>query len=504
MTTFLIRADSNGKIGTGHVMRMLGLGQYWLDMGGKVIFVSHCESCGLRQLIAESVIKLIDVETSSSNAEAMDLLLAEAGNAMSEDPDFFPWVVMDGYGFTAEDQKVVKDRGYLLLFVDDFGHASHYYADIVLNQNLSADESFYSSRERHTDLLLGVGYAVLRKEFRNLTGWKRVIPPMAKKILVTLGGADSDNVTERIILSLDRIGVPGIEARVLRGPANPHIDRLTTVAGSIRTPCKIVTQADMPAELKWADMAIVAGGTTCMEVAFLGLPAMTVVLADNQFEVARKLASRGVTVNLGWHHKLSEADLARQIKALILNADLRMNCSAAGQKLVDGHGVKRITRRIMAHSIRIRPVTAGDCELIWEWANDPQTRAASFNTEPIPLHEHVKWFTNRLNRTDVKFYVAVTNRGVPLGQARFEPDSGNTVISVLLAPAFRGRGLGSVLIDQVCRQFRHDSSVSTIKAYIKPENQSSRRAFTGAGFSEMGMTEKKGRQAVEMEYSMVA
>ena len=503
MITFLIRADADGKMGTGHVMRMMGIAQYWQELGLKITFVSRCESQALRQLVSDSGFRLIDVENSPGDEVAIDALIEEARRTIAEESSFMPWVVMDGYQFTSAHQKIVKDAGCPLMFVDDFGHASHYFADVVLNQNLSADESLYSSRESYADLLLGVEYAVLRREFRGLSGWKRSVLPVAGKLLITLGGVDSENVTEKIIRSLRLVSAPDIEARVIVGPANPHLDRIKVAAGSAGIPCIVVTQANMPEEFKWADMAILAGGTTCLEAGFMGLPALTVILADNQVEVAAKLAEQGVTVNLGWHHGLSEASLAGKIEAFVKDTDLRLRCSCEGQRLIDGKGVERVTRRIMAHSIRLRLAAATDCELIWKWANDPDVRSVSFNTDQIPLEDHVKWFNNRLNRDDVRFYLAVTDRGVPLGYARFEPDTGSTVVSVLLDPTFRGRGLGSVLIDEACRQFSRDTSLSTVKAYIKQDNQSSRRAFDRAGFREVGLTEIKGHKAVEMKRTAV-
>jgi len=34
--------------------------------------------------------------------------------------------------------------------------------------------------------------------------------------------------------------------------------------------------------------------------------------------------------------------------------------------------------------LRLRPVCADDCRMIWEWANDPLVRSQSFANDPIP------------------------------------------------------------------------------------------------------------------------
>ena len=47
--------------------------------------------------------------------------------------------------------------------------------------------------------LLGCEYVLLRREFLKYKDCKRRIPEKAKKILVTMGAADTDNVTLKVI-----------------------------------------------------------------------------------------------------------------------------------------------------------------------------------------------------------------------------------------------------------------------------------------------------------------
>ena len=67
-----------------------------------------------------------------------------------------------------EYQSALKRAGRKVLFVDDNGHAEHYSADLVLNQNAYASEDLYRNREAATELLLGLQYAMLRREFRSV------------------------------------------------------------------------------------------------------------------------------------------------------------------------------------------------------------------------------------------------------------------------------------------------------------------------------------------------
>ena len=78
----------------------------------------------------------------------------------------------------------------------------------------------------------------------------------------------------------------------------------------------------MPELLAWADMAIISGGTTSYETAFMGLPSLIVIIAANQVQVAEKLAEIDAATNLGWHHDLSRACIQKKVE------DLRVNCRA--------------------------------------------------------------------------------------------------------------------------------------------------------------------------------
>ena len=51
----------------------------------------------------------------------------------------------------------------------------------------------------------------------------------------------------------------------------------------------------------WAELAITAAGSTCWELACLGVPAVTIVTAENQRGIAASLSHAGITQDAGWH-----------------------------------------------------------------------------------------------------------------------------------------------------------------------------------------------------------
>jgi spore coat polysaccharide biosynthesis predicted glycosyltransferase SpsG len=104
---------------------------------------------------------------------------------------------------------------------------------------------------------------------------------------------------------------------------------------------------DMPALMAWADMAVSAGGSTCWEMSFMGLPFLTVVLADNQKEIASGLDTAGIAENLGWFSDLSEERVMERVSEMIAGREKRERFSVNGRLLIDGEGAFRIVRHMV-------------------------------------------------------------------------------------------------------------------------------------------------------------
>ncbi len=145
--------------------------------------------------------------------------------------------------------------------------------------------------------------------------------------------------------------------------------------------------------------------------------------------------------------------------------------------------------------VTLRTVTAEDCKIIWEWANDPAIRSASFSSEPISWERHSQWFQSKLLDSKCLFFIALDPDGIPIGQIRYELQSTEAVVSVSLAPRQRGKGYGVHIIQSASRQVFERTLVELIHAYIKPDNLPSIRAFTKAGYSDFGPAEVHGNIA---------
>lgn len=335
--TLLIRADGGPQIGAGHVMRCLALAQGWRRSGGRVIFAFAEPLKRLTQLVEAEGCEAVVLSVAIGSLADADATVSRANENDAR------WIVADGYAFTAAWQERVHASGKRLLVLDDYGHAVRYFADLILNQNLSADERWYALREPASRLALGPDYVLLRREFLQQRNEPRTIAAEARKILVTFGGSDPDNVTARVIAELREI--PRLEATVVIGGFNLHraaLEKLALDCNRSRPWLRLCVNAtNMPELMAWADLAITAGGSTLWELAYMRLPSLVLVVANNQAPAAQLIDAAGVARRL---HSPEEISLV--LPSLIVDVAGRRQMSERAGDLVDGGGVDRVIAQL--------------------------------------------------------------------------------------------------------------------------------------------------------------
>lgn len=486
----VIRADAGAQIGMGHVMRCLALAQAWQEVEGPAIFVTCPGVSALEERLRAEGIEAVHQSFPIGGFEDVKRTVTVTHLTGAD------WVVVDGYRFNAEYLKQLKNAGLRILLLDDNGGGDHYYADIILNQNIHANEKLYLNREPYTQLLLGSRYILLRKEFWRWWRWQRDISQRARKVLVTLGGGDCYGVTIKVLQALQEISNHDLEIVILVGTLNPHQEEVRFAIEDICFPIRVeYCASDMPNLLKWADIAISAGGSTCWELAFMGLPALTIVLADNQRPVATALAQAGIVKNLGWHENLSHKDIVDALLPLLSDAALRTQMSRLGQRFIDDQGVKRVLLHLQDKAIKLRRSNIDDSRLLWEWANEPEARALSFSTDIIPWEQHLQWLNAKLAAQDCVLFIAVDKHDNPIGQIRYELQAKAAVISISVADSYRGKGFGTRMIHLADQELFDSSSVNVIHAYVKENNEPSIRVFTRAGYENLGLQIVQGHSA---------
>jgi UDP-2,4-diacetamido-2,4,6-trideoxy-beta-L-altropyranose hydrolase len=455
-----IRADASHHGGIGHIMRTLAIAQAWLARGGRVRYLCAAlpEALDQELVAAGADVVRIDPENDAFDTAAT----VTDGGAVA--------LLVDHYDLTETWWRALPaKRRWKTAALNDFTMPIHPLADLRISPRAMALPSEpYSGPE----------FLLIRDEIRRADD-ARPESHEARRVLLALGGSDSRNSGPQVAAQVITLE-PDVLLRTVIGPAAANHDAFRQLSPRIEA---IHSPPSMLPHYLWADTAIVSPSTTAFETLHHGLPTGLVVTAGNQEEVADDLTTLGCALLLAdARHDEWQLDLAR-IDALFHDGKLRGSLSAAGSVLVDGMGAGRACDVLGLPEIFFRPASADDACLTWEWANDPDSRAASFTSNPIPWETHREWFLRRISSNDP---VWIANAGgEAIGLIRFDSDEKEAfTISINLSPSSRGRGWSALVIASAVAMFRKNHCHTVIHAWIKPSNEASRRAFARAGFRQ--------------------
>lgn len=351
----LVRADADGQIGMGHIMRTLALAQAWRRRGGRAIFACASLVEAVEEKIVAGGFEVRQIEGcpgDGADAEGTMALAAKAGAQV---------LVCDGYRFDGGYLEKVGKGVDRLLWVTDFPSSESLPADFLLNQNVWASLEDYAERPAGRRFLLGAGFAMLREEFRSFPRGSRAPEEgeaaEGKRVLVSLGGADPDDVTAKILRALKPLAAAdGCRLRAVVGTANPHLEALLSEFGEDEGVELLINPASMVEVLAEADLVVSGGGSTCWELCYLGKPMILLSLAENQERIVKGLAAAGAARDAGG---LEPGRLRSEVEDLLQDSEARAGMSRAGMRLVDGRGADRVAAALDGR-LHLTLATAGE------------------------------------------------------------------------------------------------------------------------------------------------
>lgn len=308
----VFRADASVLIGTGHVMRCLTLANALIQSGHNCHFICREHSGHLGDLIRNHGFDLSLLAPSHTTGDCDGQSTPHAnwlGASWLEDAEqtkrrlngmSVDWLVVDHYALDARWESVMAPFVGRILAIDDIADRPHR-CEVLLDQNLGRREGDYDGLIPPTAIpVVGPRYALLRPEF---VQWRekslaRRRDPEVKRILVSLGGVDRTNITGRVLEALTRTSLPAdTELDIVMGAASPALCDVQSQAKALPFKANVVVNiSDMAKRMAFSDLSIGAAGSTSWERCCLGLPAVMVVLAENQRRIANALDSAGAAV----------------------------------------------------------------------------------------------------------------------------------------------------------------------------------------------------------------
>lgn len=355
MMNVFIRTDSSTQIGSGHVMRCLTLAYSLHAKGAVVAFVSRELPGNLIQYVESkgfSVHRLVGQSSVRNNSSGEELVHAswlgvspsmdaeETEVVLSGVRNKADWLIVDHYALDQRWESRMRPYVQNIMVMDDLADRMHD-CDVLLDQNLYED-----MEHRYDGLvpvkcrqLLGPAFVLLRDEFHQERELVKRDKGPVKKILIFFGGSDPTNETVKTLQVIRQMGLSDIELDVVVGKANPNRKQVKELCDSIANAtfhCQIDNMAELMAR---ADFAIGAGGSSLWERCYLGLPSLTVIIADNQIKTSEAAAAAGATWNLGESKDVTHLILEQSIREMVTNEELRLKMSRSAWELMGNNRV---------------------------------------------------------------------------------------------------------------------------------------------------------------------
>lgn len=346
---FFFRVDASARMGTGHLMRCLTLAEALRERGVQTHFICREHAGNLIAMLQQNAMPISVLPAPAAGAVkygenyAAWLGVTQAEDAeqtiealCGEKPD---WLVVDHYGIGIEWERHLRPHIGKLMVIDDLANRNHD-CNLLLDQNYSAsgEQRYMGLVPPQCKILLGPGYALLKKDFKNIRKRLGSRPHELRKILVFFTAGDDQGETLKAMRGIELYGkAEGVD--VVTGRSNPNNAAIIKKCDALHWGyhCQIDY---MPALIAQADLVIGAGGSSNWERCALGAPALVAILAENQILIAQALDNAGVVHNLGRCHDLQAEDYANALHSM--DRQQLASMSKKALELVDARGAERV------------------------------------------------------------------------------------------------------------------------------------------------------------------
>lgn len=323
----LLRSDGGAGIGLGHLTRSLALGEALADVGWRVVLATSSPPSEITSMAMAAAIDTHEITAPAGTA-------GDARQLASLHPDL---VIVDGYQFGHSFYIQLGQDGIRHAVIDDNVETAATSPEFVINQNPHAAGRMYSHLEP-SELLIGLRYALIRKDVRLARSRKVHKESESPKVLVSIGGSDPKRLTAPLISEMGHLGA---DLRIAIGPANDHDAAIRSEARSTRH-ATVIDPEQYLAELAASDCAVLGAGGTVWEAAYLGVPTLALIVADNQAEPVRSAEMQGFTNTIDGRTIDPVVAASRALAGMLDDPVRRADMADAGQRAIDGQGVRRV------------------------------------------------------------------------------------------------------------------------------------------------------------------
>jgi len=332
-----IRCDGGTTLGTGHIIRQLMIAkELKKQVYAKIKFLMQDIPEGISKVEKEGfpVQKIPKTTNLISEAKFMAYYL------MDKNPDL---LILDVLDTSREYVQLLKKLKTKIISFDDHSEAK-YLVDLRFNIlepgiELSAPNLFE-----------GPEYVTLHPVYTIYHQRKKEIRKQANRILITFGGSDPKNLTNKVLKALEKSDRT-LKLDIIVGFAFSYSKELKKHIKKSKHKIMYyenISPQKMAQLMFESDIGIGAGGLTQYEFSCSGLPAIVICEdVSHQYKLANWFQTKGALINLGMGRSVSEEKIYFSIINLLEDYCRRKRMSINGKKLCDGKGLQRTIEKIL-------------------------------------------------------------------------------------------------------------------------------------------------------------
>jgi RimJ/RimL family protein N-acetyltransferase len=126
---------------------------------------------------------------------------------------------------------------------------------------------------------------------------------------------------------------------------------------------------------------------------------------------------------------------------------------------------------------------SNESHCLWQWRNDKDTLKFSRNKSKITWQDHIEWYLSLKQRKQILLIAYL--KDVPIGMSRLDLQLDNdklAEISLNLAPEYRGKGYGRVILNLACTYADKNFKFTMVWAEVEDQNVASLKIFSSNDF----------------------
>lgn len=244
--------------------------------------------------------------------------------------------IVDLYCYETEFYKQLTTQAKNIVIFDDNQFIVPHCVSGVINVNAYANPQCYDT---NAQIFAGLKYALIKEDFFQYN-WQ----PKQQRILVCTGGSDPEQQTKRWVQCALKQDNEMVD--VILGPGYEWENGRKWLMAQARVNC--FEAPDCLAKIaSQTQLVVVAAGTLLTEMLALGMPSISITLAENQKSAAEYYHQNAATSYIGAFDQFSDQKLEDDIKQLSQSTSKQQELSDQAKSLVKNNGAECLAQDLL-------------------------------------------------------------------------------------------------------------------------------------------------------------